>query len=108
MFVLEYLVPSPALYRGDKSSVLPTMRVPRFCEGPGTSTAGTGATFCGNPIDINPDPSSNVCGPDYASHDKPPPGENPTLSRCGHRFDHTSVHTPTMAHPYLEVKYKEF
>ena len=85
--------------------VPPTRSIPR--EESYFGTTATGPTFRGNPVDINPDPGINIRGRDYGSYDGRQPGGNPTTSRRGRLFDHTTartpmLRTPTQAHPFIE------
>lgn len=89
--------------REDEPRVLPAMRT-TFREEPG----GIGTTFRGNPVDINPDPSTSTRGREYASYDGRQAGGNSASSRRGRLFDHAPMRTtpllrtPTRAHPYIE------
>ena len=108
----------------------PPQRTTTFAPGPYPSV---GATFRGNPVDVDPDPGTGVRGRDYLSYDnRPVTADHSTSSRRGRLFDHTASRTPsrtpTRAHPfvdevtldvetfedymaqfqYSEVKYKDF
>ena len=78
--------------------VLPIRPIPRE-ESNFSTTATAGPTFRGNPVNINPDPSVNTRGRDYGSYDGRLPGGNPTTSRRGRLFDHTSARTPMLRTP---------
>lgn len=64
-----------------------------------------GATFRGSPVNIELDPGGTR-GRNYLSYDNRPPACDPTSSRRGRLFDHTTSRTPsrtpTKAHPFVD------